>query len=65
MPKSVHLRERYTQEWVDKLVAPEFPRPFQPFMEGPPPPTFGRLRASLPKNPIPCERSSPRGPSPR
>jgi len=36
MPRlnSVHLRERYTQEWVDKLVAPEFPRAFQPFMEG-------------------------------
>jgi anaerobic selenocysteine-containing dehydrogenase len=33
-PKSVHLKERYSQEWVDKLVAPEFPKPFQPFMEG-------------------------------
>jgi anaerobic selenocysteine-containing dehydrogenase len=33
-PKSVHLKERYTQEWVDKLVAPEFPKPFQPFVEG-------------------------------
>ena len=33
-PKSVHLKERYTQEWVDKLVGPEFPRPFQPFIEG-------------------------------
>ena len=33
-PRSVHLRERYTQEWVDKLVGPEFPRVFQPFMEG-------------------------------
>ena len=29
--KSVHLKERYTKEWVDKLVGPEFPRPFQPF----------------------------------
>jgi anaerobic selenocysteine-containing dehydrogenase len=34
LPKDVHLRERYTQEWVDKLVAPEFPKPFQPFIEG-------------------------------
>jgi len=34
MPASVHLRERYTQEWVDKLVGPEFPRSFQPYMEG-------------------------------
>jgi anaerobic selenocysteine-containing dehydrogenase len=33
-PKSVHLRERYTQEWVDKLVSPEFPKPFQPYLEG-------------------------------
>ena len=33
-PKAVTLPERYTQEWVDKLVAPEFPRPFQPFIEG-------------------------------
>jgi anaerobic selenocysteine-containing dehydrogenase len=33
-PRGVHLRERYTQEWVDKLVGPEFPRPFQPFIEG-------------------------------
>jgi anaerobic selenocysteine-containing dehydrogenase len=34
MPKSVHLRERYTQEWVDKLVGPEFPKVFQPWTEG-------------------------------
>jgi anaerobic selenocysteine-containing dehydrogenase len=33
-PQSVHLRERYTQEWVHKLVGPEFPRPFQPAIEG-------------------------------
>ena len=34
MPKSVHLKERYTQEWVDKLIGPEFPKPFQPWIEG-------------------------------
>jgi anaerobic selenocysteine-containing dehydrogenase len=34
LPKSVHLRERYTQEWVDKLAGPEFPKVFQPFIEG-------------------------------
>jgi anaerobic selenocysteine-containing dehydrogenase len=30
MPRrnSVHLKERYTQEWVDKIVAPEFPKPW-------------------------------------
>lgn len=33
-PRGVHMRERYTQEWVDKLVGPEFPKAFQPFMEG-------------------------------
>ncbi len=33
-PKSVHLRQRYTQEWVDKLVGPEFPKAFQPWIEG-------------------------------
>jgi anaerobic selenocysteine-containing dehydrogenase len=34
MVKSVHLRERYTQEWVDKLVGPEIASCFQPFIEG-------------------------------
>jgi anaerobic selenocysteine-containing dehydrogenase len=34
MPKTVHLRERYTQEWVDKLIGPEFPKVFQPWTEG-------------------------------
>ncbi len=33
-PRSVHLRERYTQEWVDNLLGPEFPKPFQPAFEG-------------------------------
>ncbi len=32
--KSVHLRERYTPEMVNKLVGPEVPLCFQPFMEG-------------------------------
>jgi anaerobic selenocysteine-containing dehydrogenase len=32
--KSVHLRERYTPEMVNKLVGPEFPLCFQPFLEG-------------------------------
>jgi anaerobic selenocysteine-containing dehydrogenase len=34
MPKTVHLRERYTPEWVDKLIGPEFPKVFQPWTEG-------------------------------
>ena len=33
-PRSVNLTERYTAEMVDKLVGPEFPKVFQPFMEG-------------------------------
>jgi len=34
MVKSVHLRERYTQDFVDRLVGPEIASCFQPFMEG-------------------------------
>jgi anaerobic selenocysteine-containing dehydrogenase len=34
MPRNIMLRERYTQELIDKLVGPEFPKPFQPFLEG-------------------------------
>jgi anaerobic selenocysteine-containing dehydrogenase len=33
-PKSLSLAERYTLEMVNKLVGPEFPKAFQPFMEG-------------------------------
>lgn len=33
-PVDITLKSRITPEMVDKLVAPEFPRPFQPFMEG-------------------------------
>jgi anaerobic selenocysteine-containing dehydrogenase len=32
--KSVHLKERYTPEFVNKLVGPEFPVCYQPFLEG-------------------------------
>lgn len=32
--KSVSLPERYTMDMVDKLVGPEFPKAFQPFLEG-------------------------------
>ena len=34
MLKSVHLRERYTPELINKLVGPEMPGCFQPFIEG-------------------------------
>jgi anaerobic selenocysteine-containing dehydrogenase len=33
-PKTLNLAERYTREMVEKLVAPEFPTNFQPFLEG-------------------------------
>ena len=32
--RGVHMKELYTQEWIDKIVGPEFPRAFQPFLEG-------------------------------
>lgn len=31
---SFTLSERYTREWIDKLVGPEFPKAFQPMQEG-------------------------------
>ncbi|WP_419787074.1 molybdopterin-containing oxidoreductase family protein [Pseudodesulfovibrio sp.] len=34
-PRNIALRERYTPEYIGKLLAPEFPMPFQPFTEGP------------------------------
>ena len=33
-PRGVHMMEKYTQEWVDKLVGYEFPKELQPFNEG-------------------------------
>jgi anaerobic selenocysteine-containing dehydrogenase len=51
--KSVHLRERYTQEWVDKLVYPEFPKPFQPFVEGTSSAYYGMLESVLTEKPYP------------
>jgi len=32
--RDIMLRDRYTREMIDKLVGPEFPRAFQPFLEG-------------------------------
>ena len=66
IPKPVDLKERCTQELVDKLVAPEFPRPFQPMAEGT---VLGLLRHSGEradrKNPIPFAPSLLPAPSPR
>ena len=33
-PRGVHMREKYTQEWVDKLVGYELPPAMQPYIEG-------------------------------
>ncbi|MCX8022543.1 MAG: molybdopterin-dependent oxidoreductase [Syntrophorhabdaceae bacterium] len=51
--KSVHLRERYTQEWVEKLVYPEFPKPFQPFVEGTSSAYYGMFESVLTEKPYP------------
>jgi anaerobic selenocysteine-containing dehydrogenase len=53
MPKTVHMRERYTKEWVDKLVYPEFPKPFQPFIEGTSSAYFGLFDSVLTEKPYP------------
>jgi anaerobic selenocysteine-containing dehydrogenase len=34
-PKDILLKERYTPDLINKLVGPEFPIAFQPFLEGP------------------------------
>jgi anaerobic selenocysteine-containing dehydrogenase len=51
--KSVHLKERYTQEWVDKLVFPEFPKAFQPFVEGTSSAYYGLFNSVLTEKPYP------------
>ena len=45
-PKNVHLRERYTQEWIDKLWGRSFPAPSSPFARGPLRHTTGLSTAS-------------------
>jgi anaerobic selenocysteine-containing dehydrogenase len=34
MPRNIELREQFNEKLIDKLVAPEFPKAFQPFLEG-------------------------------
>jgi anaerobic selenocysteine-containing dehydrogenase len=52
-PKPIALKERITQEMVDKLVGPEFPRPFQPFVEGTSSAYYRILESVLTQNPYP------------
>jgi anaerobic selenocysteine-containing dehydrogenase len=51
--KSFTLRERYTQEWIDKLVWPEFPRAFQPMNEGTSSAYYGIFESILTEKPYP------------
>ncbi len=52
-PAPLHLNERYTPEMVDRLVAPEFPKAFQPFMEGTSSAYFRIFESVLTKKPYP------------
>ncbi|MEJ2109386.1 MAG: molybdopterin-dependent oxidoreductase [Acidobacteriota bacterium] len=52
-PRSPHLPDRYTQEFVDRLVAPEFPGPFQPFFEGTSSAYYGIFESVLSGKPYP------------
>jgi anaerobic selenocysteine-containing dehydrogenase len=52
-PKDIQLKERYTQALVDKLVGPEFPVSFQPFLEGPTSAYYRILESVLTEKPYP------------
>jgi anaerobic selenocysteine-containing dehydrogenase len=52
-PRNIALRERYTPELVGKLVAPEFPMAFQPFMEGPTSAYYRVMESVLTGDPYP------------
>jgi anaerobic selenocysteine-containing dehydrogenase len=53
MLKPVHIRERYTQEWIDKLVGPELAPGMQPFIEGTSSAYFRCLDSVLTEKPYP------------
>ncbi|WP_291329467.1 molybdopterin-dependent oxidoreductase [Desulfovibrio sp. UCD-KL4C] len=52
-PKNITLRERHTQDLINKLVGPEFPKPFQPFIEGPTSAYYRIWESVLTKKPYP------------
>jgi anaerobic selenocysteine-containing dehydrogenase len=62
--KSVHLRERYTQDMVDKLVGPEIPICFQPFMEGTASAYYHCLNSVLTRKPYPIRATIAPGTQP-
>ncbi len=51
--KPVHMREKYTQEWIDKLVGPELAPGLQPFIEGTSSAYFRCLDSVLTEKPYP------------
>ena len=52
-PKPISFKERITQEMVDKLVGPEFPKAFQPFMGGTTSAYYRILESVLTEKPYP------------
>lgn len=52
-PKSLNLFDRYTGEMVEKLVGPEFPKEFQPFLEGTSSAYFKLIESVLTEDPYP------------
>jgi anaerobic selenocysteine-containing dehydrogenase len=52
-PKDITLKERYTHEMLAKLVGPEFPVAFQPFLEGPASAYYRILESVLTEQPYP------------
>jgi anaerobic selenocysteine-containing dehydrogenase len=55
MPKDILLRNRYTSELTDKLVGPEFPIAFQPFLEGPTSAYYRIFESVLTEKPYPVK----------
>jgi anaerobic selenocysteine-containing dehydrogenase len=55
MPKPVNVPERYTQDLIDKLVGPEMPRCFQPFIEGVSSAYYRCLNSALTGEPYPVK----------
>ncbi len=53
--KSVHLKERYTQEHIDKLVGPEIASCFQPFIEGTSSAYYNCINSILTEKPYPIK----------
>jgi anaerobic selenocysteine-containing dehydrogenase len=50
---NITLKERYTPELINKLVGPEFPLPFQPFLEGPSSAYYRILESVVTQKPYP------------